>query len=145
MTPTWKPDAQPTYHRDGSVSYWDVYLQQWARRPAQDISDEVQASQDEVFRRRVRRMAGRYHVRCVCRAQPVGDVTDIDGALAVYAIDDESGQEYMLVYRCGGTGWAELWLNAPDQTDYIWRAVQTPVGLITHVTAAVLARRQVAS
>ena len=70
MTPKWKPDAQPTYHRDGSVSYWDVFLQQWARRPAQDIGDEAQASQGDVFRRRVENMTLRYHRECAERCEP---------------------------------------------------------------------------
>ena len=62
--PNWKPDAAPTYHRDGTVSYWDVYLQQWARQPAHEIRDEVQASQCDVFRRRVASMAIQYRGTC---------------------------------------------------------------------------------
>jgi len=56
MTPNRKPNCQPTYHRDGTVSYWNVYEGRWDRRPAQEIADEVQASHDEGFRLRVARM-----------------------------------------------------------------------------------------
>ena len=40
-----------TYHRDGSVTVWDVYSQQWIRtkRP----SDQVLASLDNKERQRV--------------------------------------------------------------------------------------------
>lgn len=31
MTPTIKPQYASTVHRDNTVSYWDVYLQQWQR------------------------------------------------------------------------------------------------------------------
>ena len=57
MTPNWKTNCQPTYHRDGTVSYWNVYESWWERRPAQEIGDEVQAAHDEEFRLRVARMA----------------------------------------------------------------------------------------
>ena len=33
-----------TYHRDGDVSLWDVYRQQWARLRADDISDTTLAT-----------------------------------------------------------------------------------------------------
>lgn len=45
------------YHRDGSVTYWDVYAQQWSRQPAERISDAVLASLSETERRRIARMA----------------------------------------------------------------------------------------
>lgn len=31
MTPTIKPKYASTVHRDNTVSYWDVHLQQWHR------------------------------------------------------------------------------------------------------------------
>ena len=31
MTPPIKPQYASTVHRDNTVSYWDVYLQQWQR------------------------------------------------------------------------------------------------------------------
>lgn len=49
----------PTYHRDGTVTYWSVYMQQWIRATASAIYDDdaTMASQGETFRRRVARMA----------------------------------------------------------------------------------------
>ncbi len=37
-TPTIKPNYRTTYHRDGSVSYWSVYLQQWQRTSAYNLT-----------------------------------------------------------------------------------------------------------
>jgi hypothetical protein len=34
IRPTIKTDRSITLHRDGSISFWDVRLQQWQRRPA---------------------------------------------------------------------------------------------------------------
>ncbi len=57
MTPTYQPDGNPTYHADATVSYWDVFRQQWQREPAANIRDEVHASYDDEFRALVARMA----------------------------------------------------------------------------------------
>lgn len=47
---------RPTFHRDGTVTVWDVYRQQWRRtsRP----SDQVLASLDARTRARVMRHCG---------------------------------------------------------------------------------------
>ena len=45
----------PTYHRDGSVTYWSVTLQQWVRSRWEDVADETYAQQGEAFRRRGKR------------------------------------------------------------------------------------------
>lgn len=47
MEPTTKPNCEPTIHTDGSVSYWDVYRQQWRRSPVEAIPDAVLASMPE--------------------------------------------------------------------------------------------------
>ncbi len=141
MTPKIKEQCRPTYHRDGTVSYWDVYQQQWARRPAQDVTEAVQASHDDVFRRRVANMTAQYHRTCAARCEPAAYIEDVDGCLVTRGEDPETGNRYAFLYRTEGRGPAELWRDLPDQEAYICRAVQTPVGLITHVTAAVLARR----
>ena len=48
-----------TYHRDGTVTYWSVYLQQWQRVSAYELTnrrdDYASLSDDE--RRRISRMA----------------------------------------------------------------------------------------
>ena len=144
MTPKIKEQCRPTYHRDGSVSYWDVYLQQWARRPAQEVTEAVQASHDDVFRRRVANMSAQYHRTCAERARPLPGVDVIDGALAFYGADHVTGNEYQLVFRYGGAANCEVWHNRPDQENWIWRALPTPVGMIDHVVETILARREVA-
>ncbi len=149
MTPNWKPDAAPTYHRDGSVSYWDVFLQQWARRPAHDLSDEVQASQGDVFRRRVGNMTVRYHRECADRCVPAPYIEDVDGCLVTRGEDPATGNQYAFLYRrdprSQGGGAAELWRAAPDPETYIFRAVYTPPLMAEHTLAAIEARQQVAS
>ena len=50
-----KGPYDPTYHRDGTVTYWDVYAQSWHRAHADQISDQTMASQDRTFRAWVRR------------------------------------------------------------------------------------------
>ncbi len=145
MTPNWKPDAAPTYHRDGSVSYWDVFLQQWARRPAQDVTDAVQASQDDAFRRRVANMTVRYHRECAARCIAAAYIEDVDGCLVTRGEDPATGNQYAFLYRTEGGGAAELWRDAPDQETYIFRAVYTPPLMAQHTLAAIEARQQVAS
>ena len=53
MNPTNKANRANTYHRDGTVSYWDVYRQQWQR--SSSVSDQVLASMDDAERARVQR------------------------------------------------------------------------------------------
>jgi hypothetical protein len=57
--PTVKSGYRSTFHRDGTVSYWNVHARQWERRPAASISDRVLASMDSVERDRVLRAARR--------------------------------------------------------------------------------------
>lgn len=46
------------YHRDGTVTLWDIYRQQWRRLPADAISAEVLATLSDAERRRIARMKG---------------------------------------------------------------------------------------
>ena len=57
--PTIKADNANTYHRDGTVSYWDVYRQTWDRWPAAAIDDDVLATMTDTERKRIARMASR--------------------------------------------------------------------------------------
>ena len=45
------------YHRDGTVTVWDVYQQRWTRLPASQVRDEVLASLPARERDRIMRMA----------------------------------------------------------------------------------------
>lgn len=47
------------YHRDGTVTYWDVYTQGWTRQAATDISDEILATLNDKERARILRVAAR--------------------------------------------------------------------------------------
>ena len=55
------------YHRDGTVTVWDVYLQQWTRRSAASLVAEAQApapnailpTLSETERARIGRIAAR--------------------------------------------------------------------------------------
>ena len=38
MTPSIKPNYKSTFHRDGTVSYWSVYKQQWVRTSVYDLT-----------------------------------------------------------------------------------------------------------
>ena len=53
-----KKPYQTRYHRDGTVTIWDVYAQQWLR--TSDPSDRVLASLSDAQRERVIRHCGRY-------------------------------------------------------------------------------------
>ena len=48
-----------TYHRDGTVTYWDVWIQGWRRRLAKDIGSITLATLSPDERRRIGRMADR--------------------------------------------------------------------------------------
>lgn len=56
MTPTIKPNYQTTFHRDGTVSYWSVYRQQWERKAADAIADEDTAAMRSEDRERIQCM-----------------------------------------------------------------------------------------
>jgi hypothetical protein len=55
------PDADlPTRcHRDGTVTFWNVYTQQWERLCAMDISDDTLATLPHEERERIIRLAQR--------------------------------------------------------------------------------------
>ena len=46
-----------TFHRDGSVTIWSVYRQQWERLDVSDLSDETLATLPPRERARIARMA----------------------------------------------------------------------------------------
>ena len=53
--------ADPTktkFHRDGTVTFWDVYQQTWVRTQGSRISDECLASLSPGERRRIARTSG---------------------------------------------------------------------------------------
>jgi len=52
-----------TYHRDGTVTYWDVYRQAWVRIDADLMSDEAIASLTAAERDKVARLVTRHAVR----------------------------------------------------------------------------------
>ncbi len=49
-----------TYHRDGTVTYWNVYAQQWRRVKASDMSAENLATMDNEERARIERHAKKH-------------------------------------------------------------------------------------
>lgn len=69
MKPTIKHNLNNTYHQDGTVSYWDVYRQQWDRRPADRIDDSALVSMAEYERRRIAQHA--------CLTQSPEEQTDV--------------------------------------------------------------------
>lgn len=56
MQTTRPKTGRTTYHRDGTVTLWDVYQQQWVRQAG--FSDAVYASLDDKDRTRVLRHVG---------------------------------------------------------------------------------------
>jgi len=52
-----------TCHRDGTVTYWDVYRQAWARLDADLMSAEVLASMTAAERTRIARLVARHAAR----------------------------------------------------------------------------------
>ena len=50
-------EARTKYHRDGSVTFWDVYDQSWCRLPASHISARTLATLNDSERARIARMA----------------------------------------------------------------------------------------
>ena len=47
------------FHRDNTVTFWNVYEQRWNRTPAKRISDQDLASMSESDRKRVIKMASK--------------------------------------------------------------------------------------
>lgn len=56
MSATIKAGYRTTYHKDGTVSYWNVYTQQWERCEAGEIDDRILASMNQQERDRIARM-----------------------------------------------------------------------------------------
>jgi len=58
-TPKCKPNQMTTYHRDGTVSYWSVYLQQWQRVSAYELTcrHDDYAALSQAERERISRLA----------------------------------------------------------------------------------------
>lgn len=52
-----KPAYKTTYHRDGSVTLWDIYQQRWTRVRASRISDDVLSTLSPEERKRIAKMA----------------------------------------------------------------------------------------
>lgn len=46
-----------TYHRDGTITYWNVYSQIWRRIPADKISDETLATMSADERAKIARIS----------------------------------------------------------------------------------------
>ena len=59
MTPTIKNNYGTTYHRDKTVSFWNIYTQQWERDTAYNITcrHKVYASLNDAERRKISKMA----------------------------------------------------------------------------------------
>lgn len=53
MSPTITPDRSHTYHRDQTVSYWDVLSQQWVRDHASHISSQQLTTMTDGERERI--------------------------------------------------------------------------------------------
>jgi len=45
-----------TFHRDGTITFWDIFQQTWRRLAAADISDHILASMPARERKRIDRM-----------------------------------------------------------------------------------------
>jgi len=48
-----------TYHRDGTVTLWNVYAGSWQRLSAGSVSDAVMATLTDTERKRIAKMAAR--------------------------------------------------------------------------------------
>jgi hypothetical protein len=65
MTPTIKPNCKTTFHRDGTVSYWNVFEAQWCRATPLSLfrRGEIMSSLPEGERGRIT------HLACLALAQ----------------------------------------------------------------------------
>ena len=59
MTPTYKPEGRPTFHRDGTVSRFNILTQTWER--THWLSDEEFATLNEGERNRIIRHLARHN------------------------------------------------------------------------------------
>jgi hypothetical protein len=50
-------DTKTTYHRDGTVTLWDVYEQRWLRVDASQISNQLLATLTPAERARIAKIA----------------------------------------------------------------------------------------
>jgi hypothetical protein len=48
------------YHRDGTVTIWNVYAQAWQRRQADMIADSVLATLNDSERARIAKIAAKF-------------------------------------------------------------------------------------
>jgi len=55
MEPKIKKNGKCTFHRDGTISYWDIYCQKWARIEIMSVESSIMASLTAAERRRVRK------------------------------------------------------------------------------------------
>lgn len=56
---TMKDAYRTTFHRNGTVTVWDVYQQAWRRFLAAEVPDAIMASLNKKERARIRRIAAR--------------------------------------------------------------------------------------
>ncbi len=54
-----KDAYRTTFHRDGTVTIWDVYQQGWRRCLATAVPDAIMASLSRAERERIQRIAAR--------------------------------------------------------------------------------------
>ena len=52
MNAKWKPNYKSTLHKDGSVSFFDIYLQQWRR--STEVGNIVLATLGDTERTKIR-------------------------------------------------------------------------------------------
>ena len=52
-----KTNLKTKYHRDGSVTIWNIFRQQWVRMAATDVTAETLATLNDAERTRIRRIA----------------------------------------------------------------------------------------
>jgi hypothetical protein len=65
--PTIKSNLACTFHRDGTVSYWDIYKQQWDRMNAGSIRSSVLSSLNDNERVRINKMIISEENQLICR------------------------------------------------------------------------------
>lgn len=53
MKPTIKSNYRSTFHRDNTISFWDVFCQQWRRISLQSFSDREIATMRSGERERI--------------------------------------------------------------------------------------------
>lgn len=86
---------QTTIHQDGTVTFWDVYSQQWKRCAAEAISDESLAALSADDRAKVVAKQERDQLR----KRIVNQIAEIVGSVAIAS--HEPGYEVVKVYPDG--------------------------------------------